>query len=79
MVLCLIAAVAVLDQAAKWWAWRQVPWTKINSGGDILVGTTVGGWYASPVSVAWRSATPGAASGTSQDAAVDVEAPVRRI
>ena len=47
--LCLIAAVAVLDQAAKWWAWRQVPWTKINSGGDILVGTTVGGWYASPV------------------------------
>ena len=49
LVLCLIAAVAVLDQAAKWWAWRQVPWTKINSGGDILVGTTVGGWYASPV------------------------------
>jgi lipoprotein signal peptidase len=48
VVLCLIAAVAVLDQAAKWWAWRQVPWTKINSGGDILVGTTVGGWYASP-------------------------------
>jgi lipoprotein signal peptidase len=49
VVLCLIAGVAVLDQAAKWWAWRQVPWTKINSGGDILVGTTVGGWYASPV------------------------------
>lgn len=47
--LCLIAGVAVLDQAAKWWAWRHVPWTKINSGGDILVGTTVSGWYASPV------------------------------
>ena len=39
----------VLDQASKWWAWRYVSWTKINSGGDILVGSTVGGWYAGPV------------------------------
>jgi lipoprotein signal peptidase len=49
VVLVLIAAVVVLDQAAKWWAWRHVPWTKINSGGDALVGTTIGGWYAGPV------------------------------
>jgi len=49
-VLALIVAVAVVDQAAKWWAWRHVPWTKINSGGDVLVGPTVGGWYAGPVS-----------------------------
>ena len=48
--LALIVAVAVVDQAAKWWAWRHVPWTKINSGGDVLVGPTVGGWYAGPVS-----------------------------
>ena len=49
LVLALIVAVAVVDQAAKWWAWRHVPWTKINSGGDVLVGPTVGGWYAGPV------------------------------
>src|SRR6202035_727101 len=49
LVLALIVAVAVVDQAGKWWAWRHVPWTKINSGGDVLVGPTVGGWYAGPV------------------------------
>src|ERR1700749_1007373 len=49
LVLALIAAVAVVDQAAKWWAWRHVSWTQINSGGDVLVGPTVGGWYAGPV------------------------------
>jgi lipoprotein signal peptidase len=48
-VLSLIAMVVVLDQAAKWWAWRHVPWTKINSGGDVLVGARVGAWYARPV------------------------------
>lgn len=45
----LIAAVIVLDQGAKWWAWRHVPWARINSGGDILVGHTIGAWYAGPV------------------------------
>lgn len=45
----LIAAVIAVDQTAKWWAWRHVPWAKINSGGDALVGRTVGGWYAAPV------------------------------
>src|ERR1700733_15583871 len=49
LVLALIVAVAVVDQAAKWWAWRHIPWTKINSGGDILVGRTIGAWYAGPV------------------------------
>src|SRR6185437_624151 len=38
-----------LDQAVKWWAWRHVPWTKINSGGDVLAGRTIGAWYAGPV------------------------------
>lgn len=50
LVLALIAAVVVLDQAAKWWAWRHVPGARINSGGDALVGSTIGRWYAAPVS-----------------------------
>ena len=49
VVLALIAVVVVLDQAVKWWAWRHVPWTRINSGGDVLVGPKVGAWYARPV------------------------------
>lgn len=49
VVLALIAVVVVLDQAAKWWAWRHVPWARINSGGDVLVGPTIGAWYAGPV------------------------------
>lgn len=49
LVLSLVAVVVVLDQAAKWWAWRHVPWAVINSGGDILVGPMVGAWYAAPV------------------------------
>jgi lipoprotein signal peptidase len=49
MVLVVLAVVIVLDQAAKWWAWRHVPGTLINDGGDPLVGATVGRWYADPV------------------------------
>jgi lipoprotein signal peptidase len=49
LVLTLFLAVAVVDQMAKWWAWRHVPETKINSGGDILVGHTIGAWYAGRV------------------------------
>jgi lipoprotein signal peptidase len=49
VVLALLALVVVLDQAAKWWAWRHLSWTKINSGGDVLVGRTIGAWYANPV------------------------------
>jgi lipoprotein signal peptidase len=48
MVLALLATVIVLDQAAKWWAWRLVSGAEINPGGDLLVGHTVGGWYANP-------------------------------
>jgi lipoprotein signal peptidase len=49
MVLTLLAAVVVLDQATKWWAWRHVTGAEINSGGDLLVGHTVGGWYKDPL------------------------------
>jgi lipoprotein signal peptidase len=50
VVLALLITVVVLDQAAKWWAWRHLSWTRINSGGDVLVGHTIGAWYAGPVS-----------------------------
>jgi lipoprotein signal peptidase len=46
VVAALIALVVVLDQGAKWWAWRHVPWATINDGGDILVGPTIGTWWA---------------------------------
>lgn len=44
----LLALVIVLDQAMKWWAWRHVSGAIINDGGDALVGSMVGGWYADP-------------------------------
>ena len=47
--LALLIVVAVLDQSVKWWAWRHVGWARINTGGDALVGRTVGGWFADPV------------------------------
>jgi lipoprotein signal peptidase len=50
MVSAVLAAVIVLDQATKWWAWRNVSDVRINSGGDFLVGGTIGQWYAAPVS-----------------------------
>jgi lipoprotein signal peptidase len=50
VVLALLIVVVILDQSVKWWAWRHVPWARINSGGDALVGRTIGGWYAGPVS-----------------------------
>jgi lipoprotein signal peptidase len=49
VVLALIAVVVVLDQAIKWWAWRYGPHTVINPGGDILVGSRIGAWYAARV------------------------------
>jgi lipoprotein signal peptidase len=49
MVLALLAVVVVVDQSVKWWAWRHVPWTQINSGGDPLVGHTISAWYAGRV------------------------------
>jgi len=48
-VLTLLAAVIMVDQAAKWWAWRHVPGVCINPGGDFLTGPTIGRWYANPV------------------------------
>jgi lipoprotein signal peptidase len=49
LVLALLIGVVALDQSVKWWAWRHVGWARINAGGDALVGRTVGGWFADPV------------------------------
>jgi len=47
-VLALLAAVILIDQLAKWWAWRHSPLAKINYGGNIFVGDTISQWYADP-------------------------------
>lgn len=44
-----MAAVVVVDQAVKWWAWRHIDGVLINSGGYILLGTRVRSWFAAPV------------------------------
>ena len=48
LVLGLLSVVVAVDQSAKWWAWRHVGWSRINAGGDVLVGHTVSGWFAAP-------------------------------
>src|SRR5829696_7317844 len=50
LVLAVLVAVIVVDQVAKWWAWRHVSGADINYGGNALVGATVGRWYADPTS-----------------------------
>ena len=49
MLVALLMAVIVLDQATKWWGWRHAPHTIINTGGDWIVGSTVGAWYENSV------------------------------
>lgn len=44
----LVAAVIVVDQLTKWFGWRNGG-AIINPGGKLLVGRTVGGWYADPL------------------------------
>jgi lipoprotein signal peptidase len=48
LVLALLAAVLVVDQLSKWWAWRHAPLVKINYGGNIFVGDAISRWYADP-------------------------------
>jgi lipoprotein signal peptidase len=50
VVLALLTAVVVVDQTAKWWAWRHATWAQINYGGNSLVGATLSRWYANPLS-----------------------------
>lgn len=46
LLLVVLAAVVLADQATKWWAWRNSPGVLINPGGDSLVGDVVGNWYS---------------------------------
>jgi lipoprotein signal peptidase len=48
-VAAVLAAVIVVDQAAKWWAWRHVTAVDVNPGGDFLTGHTIGKWFVHPV------------------------------
>jgi lipoprotein signal peptidase len=45
----VVAAIVVLDQSVKWWAWRNASGVRINYGGDVLAPTVVGTWYREPV------------------------------
>lgn len=50
LLLALVAAVVLLDQATKWWAWRHLASSSmINPGGSRLVGATIGAWYTGQV------------------------------
>jgi lipoprotein signal peptidase len=49
IVLAMLVAVAVVDQAIKWWAWRHAPTAMINYGGGPLVPSSIDGWYGDPV------------------------------
>jgi lipoprotein signal peptidase len=43
-VLALMAALIILDQATKYWAWRNASRPLINTGGNPFVGATVDSW-----------------------------------
>lgn len=48
LLVALMAAVALVDQSVKWWAWRHFPWAQINPGGDAITGSRIGTWFADP-------------------------------
>ncbi|HET8588956.1 MAG TPA: signal peptidase II, partial [Nakamurella sp.] len=41
----MVAVVGGVDQAAKAWAWRNLVPVHVNTGGDMLVGPVVSGWF----------------------------------
>jgi lipoprotein signal peptidase len=45
----VFAVVIGTDQAVKWWAWRHVDGSLINTGGFILLGPAIRSWFAGPV------------------------------
>jgi lipoprotein signal peptidase len=46
----LIATIHLVDQATKWWAWRNASKAIINAGGTWLIGRPVSGLLSGPVS-----------------------------
>ncbi len=49
IVLAMFAAILVLDQMTKWWAWHHASTARINKGGNPYVGDTVSAWYVAPI------------------------------
>jgi lipoprotein signal peptidase len=49
IVLAGVAVIVVLDQAFKWWGWRNAPGVRVNYGGDDLVPSAVDSWYSGRV------------------------------
>lgn len=45
LLLGVVALVGFLDQAGKAWAWRNLAAVHVNSGGDLLVGSVISGWF----------------------------------
>ncbi|MCW2677753.1 MAG: hypothetical protein JWR70_2793 [Modestobacter sp.] len=45
----LLAAVIVLDQTTKWWAWRHASRAIINAGSTWPIGRPLSGWFSGPV------------------------------
>jgi Lipoprotein signal peptidase len=45
LLLSVVAIVGLLDQAGKAWAWRNLAEVHVNSGGDLLVGSAISGWF----------------------------------
>ncbi|MCU1658521.1 MAG: signal peptidase [Pseudonocardiales bacterium] len=49
LVVTVVVLVVLVDQTAKWWAWRHDASARINPGGNQFVGVTVGHWLMNPV------------------------------
>jgi lipoprotein signal peptidase len=49
IVVGVLAAVVVLDQATKWWAWRNASGAIINAASTWPIGRPVSSWFAGPV------------------------------
>lgn len=49
IVFSVVAAIVVLDQSFKWWAWRNAIGVRMNDGGDVLAPSVVGRWYRAPL------------------------------
>jgi lipoprotein signal peptidase len=45
----LLAAVVVLDQTTKWWAWRHASAAIINAGSTWPIGWPLNGWFSGQV------------------------------
>jgi lipoprotein signal peptidase len=50
LVLTVLLAIVYLDQVTKAWAWRHLVEVHVNSGGDLLLGSSgLGSWFRDPI------------------------------